>query len=125
MRARRHAAPGATLPVRLQVELKTGELYRGMLLEAEDNWNSQMKDITVTGRARAPAAASFRVPDARGACQLSSAELRVRERAGRARVPAGERFHSGQQDSARATAPPNSRVPHERAPRQPAGERLA
>lgn len=34
------------------MELKTGEVYRGMLLEAEDNWNSQMKDITVTGRVR-------------------------------------------------------------------------
>ena len=35
-----------------QVELKTGETYRGTLVEAEDNWNSQMKDITVTGRVR-------------------------------------------------------------------------
>jgi small nuclear ribonucleoprotein D3 len=34
------------------VELKTGETYRGTLVEAEDNWNSQMKDITVTGRVR-------------------------------------------------------------------------
>ena len=32
------------------MELKTGETYRGMLVEAEDNWNSQLKDITVTGR---------------------------------------------------------------------------
>jgi small nuclear ribonucleoprotein D3 len=39
----------------LQVELKTGETYRGTLVEAEDNWNSQMKDITVTGRVRTPA----------------------------------------------------------------------
>ena len=38
--------------LRLQVELKTGETYRGTLVEAEDNWNSQMKDITVTGRVR-------------------------------------------------------------------------
>jgi small nuclear ribonucleoprotein (snRNP)-like protein len=36
-----------------QVELKTGETYRGTLVESEDNWNSQMKDITVTGRVRA------------------------------------------------------------------------
>ena len=36
----------------LQVELKTGETYRGTLVESEDNWNSQMKDITVTGRVR-------------------------------------------------------------------------
>lgn len=38
--------------VQIQVELKTGETYRGTLVEAEDNWNSQMKDITVTGRVR-------------------------------------------------------------------------
>ena len=40
-----------------QVELKTGETYRGTLVEAEDNWNSQMKDITVTGRVRRRASA--------------------------------------------------------------------
>ena len=40
-----------------QVELKTGETYRGTLVEAEDNWNSQMKDITVTGRVRRVASA--------------------------------------------------------------------
>lgn len=32
------------------VELKTGEVYRGTLMEAEDNMNSQMRDITFTGR---------------------------------------------------------------------------
>ena len=32
------------------VELKTGELYRGELHEAEDNWNVQLKDVTATGR---------------------------------------------------------------------------
>lgn len=36
----------------LQLELKTGETYRGTLVEAEDNWNSQLKDIVVTGRVR-------------------------------------------------------------------------
>lgn len=41
-----HEAEGHTITA----ELKTGEMYRGTLLEAEDNWNSQMKDITVTGR---------------------------------------------------------------------------
>ena len=39
-------------PLLLQMELKTGETYRGTLLEAEDNWNSQLKDITATGRVR-------------------------------------------------------------------------
>eukprot|EP00123_Amoebidium_parasiticum_P000922 comp11861_c0_seq1/m.6492 comp11861_c0_seq1/g.6492 ORF comp11861_c0_seq1/g.6492 comp11861_c0_seq1/m.6492 type:complete len:118 (-) comp11861_c0_seq1:147-500(-) len=34
----------------LTVELKTGELYRGKLDEAEDNFNCLMSDVTVTGR---------------------------------------------------------------------------
>lgn len=58
------------------MELKTGELYRGMLLEAEDNWNSQLKDITVTGRVRSlisptcipPARFSHVSPNAGRAC---------------------------------------------------------
>jgi small nuclear ribonucleoprotein D3 len=32
------------------VELKTGQMYRGKLAEAEDNLNISLKDITVTGR---------------------------------------------------------------------------
>ncbi|KAI7906641.1 uncharacterized protein BX663DRAFT_497170 [Cokeromyces recurvatus] len=34
----------------ITLELKTGQLYRGKLLEAEDNMNVQLKDITVTAR---------------------------------------------------------------------------
>lgn len=34
----------------ITVELKTGEMYRGELAEAEDNWNVQLKDVTATGR---------------------------------------------------------------------------
>ena len=30
--------------------LKTGETYRGTLLESEDNWNCQLQGITHTGR---------------------------------------------------------------------------
>ena len=33
-----------------QVELKTGETYRGQLVESEDNWNCQMTDVTHVGR---------------------------------------------------------------------------
>ena len=33
-----------------QIELKTGETYRGTLLESEDNWNCQLSGITHTGR---------------------------------------------------------------------------
>ncbi|EAS66961.1 LSM domain-containing protein [Dictyostelium discoideum AX4] len=32
------------------VELKNGELYRGTLIESEDNMNCRMKNITVTAR---------------------------------------------------------------------------
>ena len=32
------------------VELKTGEMYRGQLHMAEDNWNCQLKDVSATGR---------------------------------------------------------------------------
>lgn len=33
-----------------QVELKSGETYRGELHEAEDNWNCQLKNITATAK---------------------------------------------------------------------------
>lgn len=32
------------------VELKSGELYRGELHDAEDNWNCQLRDVTATAR---------------------------------------------------------------------------
>jgi len=32
------------------IELKTGELYRGQLVESEDNMNCQMNNITITAR---------------------------------------------------------------------------
>ncbi|CAN6656928.1 small nuclear ribonucleoprotein Sm D3 [Trichomonascus vanleenenianus] len=32
------------------IELTSGQTYRGKLLEAEDNMNVQMKDVTVTNR---------------------------------------------------------------------------
>ena len=34
----------------LQVELKTGQTYRGELHDAEDNWNCQLKNVTFTER---------------------------------------------------------------------------
>lgn len=34
----------------ITLELTTGQVYRGKLLEAEDNMNIQLKDITVTAR---------------------------------------------------------------------------
>ncbi|KAH0827906.1 hypothetical protein J3R83DRAFT_3535 [Lanmaoa asiatica] len=53
------ATAGLGVPVKLlheslghivTVELKTGQLYRGKLAEAEDNLNISLRDITVTGR---------------------------------------------------------------------------
>lgn len=32
------------------LELKTGQIYRGKLLDAEDNMNCQLREITVTHR---------------------------------------------------------------------------
>jgi small nuclear ribonucleoprotein D3 len=34
----------------LQVELKSGEIYRGELHEAEDNWNVQLTNVQATAR---------------------------------------------------------------------------
>ncbi|PVV04380.1 hypothetical protein BB560_001134, partial [Smittium megazygosporum] len=34
----------------ITLELKTGQIYRGTLLEVEDNMNLQLKNITVTQR---------------------------------------------------------------------------
>ena len=33
-----------------QIELKTGDTYRGTLIESEDNWNCQLEGITHTGK---------------------------------------------------------------------------
>ncbi|PVU89609.1 hypothetical protein BB561_005267 [Smittium simulii] len=41
-----HESVGHTVTI----ELKTGQLYRGTLLEVEDNMNLQLKNITVTER---------------------------------------------------------------------------
>ena len=37
-------------PKQQQVELKSGEVYRGTLVEAEDNWNCQLTNVSLTGR---------------------------------------------------------------------------
>lgn len=41
-----HEAEGHTVTI----ELKTGEIYRGFLIESEDNMNCQLNSITYTGR---------------------------------------------------------------------------
>ena len=45
----------AALPCATQVELKSGETYRGELNDAEDNWNCQLKNVTATARVRSMA----------------------------------------------------------------------
>jgi len=35
---------------KFQVEMKTGEVFRGDLLSAEDNWNCQIKNVTASGK---------------------------------------------------------------------------
>jgi len=42
--------PPAPRPVSPQVELKTGEMLRGELHAAEDNWNCQVKNAIHTGK---------------------------------------------------------------------------
>lgn len=32
------------------MELKSGEIYRGEMYEAEDNWNVQLSNVQATGR---------------------------------------------------------------------------
>lgn len=53
------SAKGIGIPIKLMheaeghvvtVELKGGEIYRGELFDAEDNWNCQLKDVTATGK---------------------------------------------------------------------------
>lgn len=39
-----------TAALMVQVELKSGEIYRGELEEAEDNWNVQLSKVTATAR---------------------------------------------------------------------------
>lgn len=34
----------------MQVELKSGVMYRGELTEAEDNWNIQLKNVDATSK---------------------------------------------------------------------------
>jgi|Transcript_12658 small nuclear ribonucleoprotein D3 len=41
-----HESEGHTVTI----EMKTGETYRGQLLESEDNWNCQMGEVTFTAK---------------------------------------------------------------------------
>lgn len=52
MKTRFCPSPSALECQNAQVELKTGETYRGELAEAEDNWNCQIKNVSATARVR-------------------------------------------------------------------------
>ncbi|KFK42049.1 hypothetical protein AALP_AA2G205000 [Arabis alpina] len=41
-----HESSGHTITV----EMKSGEVYRGSLIECEDNWNCQIENITYTAK---------------------------------------------------------------------------
>ncbi|MFS8031102.1 putative like-Sm (LSM) domain containing protein, LSm4/SmD1/SmD3 [Helianthus anomalus] len=41
------------------VELKSGELYRGSLVECEDNWNCQVENVTFTAKVSTFNAAAY------------------------------------------------------------------
>jgi hypothetical protein len=43
------------------VELKTGEVYRGSLVECEDNWNCQLENITFTAKVCSPCPRYLRI----------------------------------------------------------------
>ena len=62
------SAKGVGIPVKLlheaeghvvTVELKSGENYRGELIEAEDNWNCQMKNVQATAKVRTGCRTAF------------------------------------------------------------------
>ncbi|CAK0761076.1 Small nuclear ribonucleoprotein SmD3b [Coccomyxa viridis] len=53
------SSKGVGIPVKLlheaeghviTAELKSGEMYRGELVEAEDSWNVQLKNVTATSK---------------------------------------------------------------------------
>jgi small nuclear ribonucleoprotein (snRNP)-like protein len=74
------------------VELKTGEVYRGSMIECEDNWNCQIENITFTAKVHLPLLS----PLARirfSSTHDSDAALL----AGRQGVAAGARLHQGEQ----------------------------
>uniref|UniRef100_A0A453JCR1 Small nuclear ribonucleoprotein Sm D3 n=1 Tax=Aegilops tauschii subsp. strangulata TaxID=200361 RepID=A0A453JCR1_AEGTS len=74
------------------VELKTGEVYRGSMIECEDNWNCQIENITFTAKVftssfSPPSPPSFSWSHLEISCGV----------VGRQGVAAGARLHQGQQ----------------------------
>ncbi len=76
------SAKGVGIPVKLlheaeghvvTLELKSGENYRGELIEAEDNWNCQLKNVQATAKVRSRSAPACPSPQA--------AERRTHQRA--------------------------------------------
>ena len=67
-RSARPARPACCARCGAQVELKSGEIYRGELHEAEDNWNVQLANVTATARVRRPAAGAAAAAGPAPAC---------------------------------------------------------
>ena len=63
------------------VELKTGEVYRGSMVECEDNWNCQLDNITFTakdGKVRPMEKASQPIADYNGKFYKVTIDLEVK-----------------------------------------------
>ena len=112
-------APGASaqpeLPV-AQVELKTGEAYRGELHEAEDNWNCQIKNATATAKVKTGATA-FLPGGHPEACVCTTAFPACLERyayaTGWQSIPLGAHLHPREQDQVGSSYFCCSRLPLE------------
>ncbi len=106
------SAKGVGIPVKLlheaeghviTVELKSGENYRGELIEAEDNWNCQMKNVQATAKVRgAGSPASVRSQGAPAALRLCTVPDRSCG-SGREGVEPGAHLRARQPDTARTT----------------------
>uniref|UniRef100_A0A0E0BSC7 Small nuclear ribonucleoprotein Sm D3 n=1 Tax=Oryza glumipatula TaxID=40148 RepID=A0A0E0BSC7_9ORYZ len=83
------------------VELKTGEVYRGAMVECEDNWNCQLDNITFTAKdgkvsqlehvfIRGSRVRFMIIPDMlKNAPMFKRLEARIRAAAGRGGGPVG------------------------------------
>jgi small nuclear ribonucleoprotein (snRNP)-like protein len=93
------------------VELKTGEVYRGSMIECEDNWNCQIENITFTAKVLPTLLSSI-------ARQIRRRRLiRCHGFAGREGVAAGARLHQGQQGQVHDHTRHAQERPHVQAPR--------
>lgn len=62
-----------SLPPLFQVELTSGETYRGDMAETEDNWNVQLKNVTATAKVKERGEGDEKTRPALSAAALSAA----------------------------------------------------